>query len=343
MKVVAITGPHKTGIFEIDKPIPGSGQVLIRIHACALCTFEQRMFTQETKKALPYVGGHEFAGVIEELGSDVEQSDYPLGTKVAVRGLRSCGTCYFCRHGEENLCIKAYKKPSVTVGTLTPNGLGEYIAVNTTQVYKLASDISYEQAVFVEPFACVINSIQRGRIELGDDIVVIGGGIMGILHAIASKMSGARVILSEPDPKRAEMAKKYGADIVINPKEEDMVAQVKLITGNGANVVFDTTPNAAIVSQAIDMTAPLGRCIVYSSIHPDTPIQVSPNFIHNTEITITGAKSPSVRSFDTAAGILSKKLVDLRPLLTESYEKEDADIAFERACSMDTYRVMIKF
>lgn len=344
MKVVAITGERKTGIFEIETPKPGKEQVLIRIHACALCTFEQRVFTGVTKKALPYVGGHEFAGVIEQVGEGVDTARYPIGAKVACRVLQSCGTCYYCRHGQENLCKHSYAKSAAAAGSLLPNGLGEYIAVDVRQVYLLANDIAYEQAVFVEPFACVLNSIERGQIELGDDVVVIGGGIMGMLHVIAAKMSGARVILSEPDARRAEMARRYGVDIVLNPKEEDVVARVKEITGGeGANVVFNTTPIAALASQAIQMTAQMGRCVMYSSMHPDVPIEVSPNYIHNSEIIVTGSKSPSIKSFDTAARLLSKKIVDLTPLLTESYEKEEADTAFERACSMDTYRVMIKF
>lgn len=344
MKVVAIVEERKTGIFEIPKPVPGPGQVLIRIHACALCTFEQRVFTQVTKKTLPYVGGHELAGVIEELGEGVSEASFPIGSKAAVRVLKNCGTCYYCRHGQENLCKGAYAKSAAAAGTLTPNGLGEYLAVDANQVYLLADDISYEQAVFVEPFACVLNSIERGQIELGDDVVVIGGGIMGILHVIASKMSGARVILSEPDPARAEMAKKYGADIVLNPMEVNVVEEVKKLTGGeGANVVFNTTPISALSSQAIEMTAMMGRMVQYSSMHPDKPIEVSPNYVHNTEIIITGSKSPSIKAFDTSARILSKKIVNLEPLLTESYSMEEADTAFERALSTETYRVMIRF
>ncbi len=344
MKVVAIVKERKTEIFEIPKPEPGAGQILIRIHGCALCTFEQRVFTQMTKKTLPYVGGHELAGVIEALGEGVDEKSFPLGTKVAARVLKNCGTCYYCRHGQENLCKGAYAKSAAAAGTLTPNGLGEYIAVDANQVFLLSEDTPYEQAVFVEPFACVLNSIERGQIELGDDVVVIGGGVMGILHVIAAKMSGARVILSEPDAERAKMAKRYGADIVLNPMEVDVVKEVKKMTGGeGANVVFNTTPITALAVQAIEMTGMMGRMVQYSSMHPDNPIEVSPNYIHNTEIVITGSKSPSIKAFDTAARILSKRIVDLTPLLTESYAMEEADQAFERALSAETYRVMIRF
>ena len=344
MKVVAIVEERKTGIFDIPKPVPGPNQVLIRIHACALCTFEQRVFTQMTKKTLPYVGGHELAGVIEEVGADVDPKLFPIGSKAAARVLKNCGVCYYCRHGQENLCKGAYAKSAAAAGTLTPNGLGEYIAVDANQTFLLSDDIAYEQAVFVEPFACVLNSIERGKIELGDDVVVIGGGVMGILHVIAAKMSGARVILSEPDPAREKVAKSYGADIVLNPKEVDVVAEVKKLTGGeGANVVFNTTPITALTSQAIEMTAMMGRMVQYSSMHPDNPIEVSPNYIHNSEIIITGSKSPSIKAFDTSARILSKKIVDLSPLLTESYSMEEAVKAFERALSPETYRVMIRF
>lgn len=343
MKVVAIVEERKTGIFEIEKPVPGPGQVLIRIHACALCTFEQRVFTQVTKKALPYVGGHELAGVIEELGEGVDSESFPVGAKAAARVLKNCGTCYYCRHGQENLCKGAYAKSAAAAGTLTPNGLGEYIAVDAGQVFLRADDTAYEQAVFVEPFACVLNSIERGQIELGDDVVVIGGGVMGLLHVIGAKMSGARVILSEPDAARAEMAKRFGADIVLDPTKANVVEEVKRITGGGANAVFNTTPIAALASQAIEMTGMMGRMVQYSSMHPDKPVEVSPNYIHNTEIIITGSKSPSIKAFDTAARILSKKIVDLTPLLSESYSMEEADTAFERALSPETYRVMIRF
>lgn len=166
---------------------------------------------------------------------------------------------------------------------------------------------------------------------------------MGLLHVIGAKMSGARVILSEPDAARAEMAKRFGADIVLDPTKANVVEEVKRITGGGANAVFNTTPIAALASQAIEMTGMMGRMVQYSSMHPDKPVEVSPNYIHNTEIIITGSKSPSIKAFDTAARILSKKIVDLTPLLSESYSMEEADTAFERALSPETYRVMIRF
>ncbi|MDR0718683.1 MAG: alcohol dehydrogenase catalytic domain-containing protein, partial [Treponema sp.] len=168
MKVVAIVDERKTGIFEIDRPVPKANQVLIRIKACALCTFEQRVFTRTTSRALPWVGGHEFAGFIEELGEGVDPEVYKKGAKAAAKVLISCGECYYCRHGRENLCTNAYKKSAASAGTISPNGLGEYIALDVSQVFILDDKISWETAVFAEPLACVVNSIERGQVGLAD-------------------------------------------------------------------------------------------------------------------------------------------------------------------------------
>jgi L-iditol 2-dehydrogenase len=344
LKVVAIVDERKTGVFEIDRPVPGPNQVLVRIKACALCTFEQRVFTRVTNRALPWVGGHECAGVIEEIGGEVDPLVYKKGAKAALRVLLSCGECYYCRRGRENLCTNAYKKSAASAGTISPNGLGEYLALDAANIFLLEEDIKYETAVFAEPLACVVNSIERGQIGLGDDVVILGGGVMGMLHILCAKLSGARVIMSEPDEKRAGMARKIGADFVINPLKQDPVQFVKDMTGGrGADVVFNTTALASLAEQAIKMTGPMGRFVMYSSLHPDAPISISPNWLHNTETVLTGSKSPSVGAFDKSVRLLNKKLINVEPLLTEAYDYTEADKAFERAVSPETFRVMIRF
>jgi len=343
VKVVAVVDERKTKLFEIERPVPQKDEVLVRIKGCSLCTFEQRVFTRETKFPLPWVGGHEIAGVIEELGEGVDPAMYPIGAKVAPRLLYVCGTCYYCRHGMESLCVKAYKLNSQT-GKLSPGGLGEYIVANVSQIYFLNDIVSFEEAVFAEPLGCVLSSIERAKIGIGDDVIIIGGGVMGMLHVLCSKLSGARVILSEPDKKRAEFAKKLGADFVVNPKEQDPVQFVKdLSDGRGADVVFNTTPISALVEQGIKMTAPLGRFVQYSSMHPDTPVSISPNWLHNSFAQLTGTVNTSVGSFNSSVTLLNKGLINVKPLMSEVYGISEADKAFERALCPETFRVMIRF
>lgn len=343
MRVAAIVDERKVEVRSVRKATAGRGQVLINIKACALCTWEQRAFTRVSKMPLPFVGGHEIAGVIAGLGEGVKAQEYPLGAKVAVRLLHACGKCYFCRRGEENLCVEINNLDDSSMEIPGTGGLGEYLAVEPSQVYFLPQGLSYETAVFSEPLACVLNSIEKGAIEMGDDVVVLGGGIMGMLHVLCAKRRGARVILSEPMEARRKIALELGADLCIDPTAVDPVKAVKeFSSGRGAEAVFDTTPIASVAQQAVAMTADMGRCVMYSSMHPDKPIEVSPNWLHKSETIITGAVSPSVRSFARSVNMLSKGLIDPSRLVSGVFELDKANSAFEAAVKPENFRIIVK-
>ena len=344
MNVVAIVDERKAEMREVTRPKPLKGQVLIKIDGCALCTFEQRMFTRVVPVPLPFVGGHEFTGTIVELGEGVKEDAFPLGQRVAARMLHSCGHCYGCRHDEPNVCTSSSHVDMSQMDIMGMGGLAEYINADISQVYFMPNDMPVEKACFAEPLACVLNSIEKGQIEIGDDVVVIGGGIMGQLHVMCAKLRGARVIMSEPDEARREIAAKLGADVCINPLEGDPIEMIKELTGgNGAAVVFNTTAVSAVAQQAIGMVAKLGRVVMYSSQHPDKPIEVSPNWLHNSEAVITGAVSPSVRSFRQSVDALSKGLIDPELLVSGSWDKTEAQKAFEAAIDPATFRCIIRF
>lgn len=344
IKAVAVTKEKKVEIIEITKPVHKPDQVLIKIKACGLCTYEQRVYSGVSKMSLPFIGGHEITGEIAEIGKDIDAEKYKIGTKVAVRILYKCGSCYYCRRGEENLCIHTNRYLVTEPGVSGLGGLGQFIAVNTSDIWKLPDDMSFEDATFAEPIACVVNSIEKGNPELGDDVVIIGGGVMGMLHLICAKLKGARTIMCEPMRQRRELAQELGCDITIDPMETDPIKAIKNLTdGRGAEVVFNTTPISAVAEQAIQMTGKMGRCIMYSSQHPDEPIKISTNWLHNSEAVVTGAVSPSVRSFDIAVNLLTKKIIKPEKLISGIFDYIQADIAFEEAIRPDTYRIIINF
>lgn len=229
-------------------------------------------------------------------------------------------------------------------GVQSVGGFSNYIALDTSRVYFLPNDMDIHKAIFSEPLACVINSVEQGKIEFGNDVVIIGGGIMGMLHIMCAKLKGARVIMSEPDEDRRKLAKELGADIIINPLESDPVQTVKELTdGRGADVVFNTTAISAVAGQAVAMVGKLGRVVMYSSQHPDKPIEISPNWLHNSQAVITGAVSPSIKSFEQSTAMLAKGLIDPTKLFYGSFSYENAAEAFETAIRPDTYRCAIDF
>jgi L-iditol 2-dehydrogenase len=168
---------------------------------------------------------------------------------------------------------------------------------------------------------------------------------MGMFHMMLSKLRGARVIMSEIDETRRKLAESLGCDITFSPKEKDAVEYVKELTnGRGADVVFNTTVIPAVAAQAIAMTGKMGRCIMYSSVHPaDQAIDLYPDDLHNTEKIITGTVSPSIQSYDVAVRLLNKGLINPSKLLNSVYSYEQGVEAFETAIRPDTYRVIVRF
>ncbi len=338
-KVAVLEDTKKIVFHEAEKKEPGEKQVLVKVDSCAICTLEQRVYNGVMNR-YPFAGGHEAAGTVEATGNKV--MGVKPGDKVAIRLLNSCGECYYCRNGHENQCMKSFIAETQECA-MGPGGLAEYMMVNAADVYKMADDIDLSHAALSEPLACCVHSIENGKIELGDDVVVIGIGIMGALHIQLAKLKGARVIACEVDEKRLEVAEKMGADVLIHSEKTDAVEEVRRLTDlRGADAVFCTVPAAALAKQAVDMTGKLGRTVFYTSFHPDKPIEISPNKVHSSEQIITGTVNPQKRDFLIATKLLSSKLIDVSELISDKVPLAEVDRAFEEAIRPDTYRIVVR-
>ena len=220
-KVAVLEGEKNIVFHEAQKREPDDKQVLVKVDSCAICTLEQRFYTGVMNR-YPFAGGHEASGVVEAVGKKV--AGVKPGDKVAIRLLNSCGECYYCRNGHENQCVKSFIAETQECA-MGPGGLAEYMMVSAADVYKVADDADLAHVSLTEPLACCVHSIENGQIELGNDVVVIGIGIMGALHIQLAKLKGARVIACELDEKRLEVAKKMGADVLVNSGKVDAVEE----------------------------------------------------------------------------------------------------------------------
>ena len=338
-KVSVLTAEQTVELRDMELRSPQAGQVLVKVDSCAICTMGQRVYMGKMKY-YPFAGGHEVSGTVAEVGSGV--AGVHPGDKVAVRLLTSCGECYYCRTGHENQCVVSFKA-SVHEGLNGPGGLSEYMLVPADIVYRVSDSLDLSYASLAEPLACCVHSVDRGDIHLGDDVAVIGAGIMGCFHIQLAKLRGARVIACEVDPQRLEMARKMGADVLINSGEQDPIAAVKELTeGRGADVVFCTAALADLAGQAIQMTGKLGRCVLYSSFHPKKPIDLDVNQVHYSEMVITGSVNPNRKDFLTATRLLSYGLVNPSGLISGVYPLERLDEAFQKAVDPKTYRILVK-
>jgi threonine dehydrogenase-like Zn-dependent dehydrogenase len=339
-KCAVFVGPQQIRIDELPIPEPGPRQALVRVKACALCTWEQRVYSGE-QKFYPLAGGHEVSGELVKLGSQVF-TDAQIGDRVMASPLTRCGYCESCRRGLDNICDNN-RKPFRNTDVPGPAGLAEYILLDDYQLYKANNETSFEEICLTEPVACVVRSVRKARVERADNVVVIGAGIMGLLHLRLTKQAGARVIVSEPNAERAAFAKKMGADEIIDPTQDPFAEQVKALTGGrGADVIFCAMSVASAVEEAISAAANGGRIHVYASIHPrGTKISIDPNPFHSKEIVLTGTVSQDREDVLQTVRMISGGLIDVKPFISLVLPFEKLEEGLQAALRLDTYRVIV--
>ena len=342
MKRGVLIAPQTVEIQTVGVPSPGPGEVLVRVRSCAICTWEQRTYTGVDPRAYPLLGGHEIGGVVEEIGSGVF-NNVEVGDHVAVAGLLRCGQCYSCRRGYNNLCDNLGSLRREEGEPWGPGGFGDYLVAQDYQVYRVDKSLTFQEAALSEPLACVLRSIKRANVQPADTVVIVGGGIMGLLHLLLVRGTGAMTIVSEIDEQRAGKALSLGADHVINPSNQDYVKHVKELTaGRGAETTFMAVGVPQALEAALEATAKNGQVQVYASIHPrDSTITVNPNIFHDREITLTGTVSQTPEDFHQSAEMLSNRLIDVSPLITMQYPLDELEQALKSATRTDTYRVTV--
>ena len=338
MRAAVLLAPRNLELREFEVPRPGPGQVLVRLRATALCTWEQRTYQGIQHVQTPFVGGHETAGVVAELGDGVVR--VKVGDRVTL-GPVACDECYYCRRGFAERC-ESYLGRFALDGAWGPWGLAEYKLVPARALFVVPSELSFEEASLAEPISCVVHSVRKVQPELGDDVVVIGAGPMGLLNLLVLKRRGARVIVCELDASRREKARQLGADLVLDPHDGSFSDQVRDVTdGHGADAIVAAVGSAAVNSLAFEMVGKTGRVVLFASAHPSPALDVDHNLIHKSEVDVLGVEGKTVQDFAIAVRLLSRRLIDVRPLIDRTVPLCDFETAFELAIRPDTYRVVV--
>ncbi len=333
-------GPETIRFDDVPIPEPGPSQALVRVRACALCTWEQRSYTGE-EPFYPLSSGHEVSGELVRVGNQISTAAQ-VGDRVVASMLTRCGYCDSCRRGMDNLCDNnrnAFQDADVP----GPAGLAEYLLLEDYQLYPASNEVSFEELCLAEPLACVIRSVTRSAAAYADQVVVVGAGIMGILHLMLLKQAGATVFISEPDAGRAAFALEMGADAIIDPMDGCFPERVRAFTGGrGADAILCAMSIGSVIEQAIEAVAKGGRVHVYASIHPrGTKISVDPNLFHSREIILTGTMSQDLQDMRKAVEMISRRRIDLRPLISRTYPLAELEDALKAAIQSDTYRVIV--
>jgi L-iditol 2-dehydrogenase len=339
-------GPNDIRVEEAPLPKIGAGEMLIKVLDASICGTDLRIFHGNHRmypEGTVRIPGHEVVGTIAEMGGDIP--GYTIGQRVFVAPNTGCGHCRQCISGNNNLCANY-----LAIGVTIDGGFAEYVripaaAVNQGNVIAISEKVDPAVAALMEPFACVLRGQNPLNIKPGENVLVMGAGPIGVMHAKLAKVRGAgRVIVSEPIPDRAAQAGNMGADIVVNPVEEDLKAVLNEATGGrGADAVIVAAPVHAAQEAALDLAAIGGRINFFGGLPKDRPsIQFDSNLVHYKELIVTATTACSTADCWQTAEIVNAGLVDLSGLVSRRFPLKQAVEAFAAAEDRKSLKIVLE-
>ena len=317
---------------SVPEPRLEAGDLLVKVRAATICGTDIRIIRGRKTAGVRYpsILGHEFSGDIVDTGGHAQ---FSLGQAVAVCPAFACGHCAACMSGAENLCHNL-----VAMGYEIDGGFAEYVripakGVASGNVFALPEGMTFEAAALAEPLACVINGQERVRVGLGDTVVVLGAGPIGLLHVQLAKLSGAsRIIVSQRSAVRRAAALAAGADTVIDPTTENVIERVRALTGGqGADVAICAIGDPSLANDAIHMVRPRGRVSLFAGFAKGTEAPLDVNAIHYSELLVTGAFGLSRLQFRTALQMIASGHINAASLLSHRFPLSDFTAALATA------------
>ena len=264
MKAVRMYAPLDLRVEEVDKPNCGADECLVKIMAVGICGSDIPRCTKFGAHVSPIIPGHEFGGIIEEVGSEV--NNFNVGDHVTCPPLIPCGKCEYCQMGEYSLC-----EDYDYYGSRRDGAFAQYLSVNQGNLLKVDNSVSYEDAATVDPCANALHGMRRGEFKPGDSVAVFGAGPIGLFAILYAKLQGASKIFAvDMWEEKLELAKKNGADVVINSKNTEAAQAILDATdGLGVDVAIDFSGAPICQKAAIRAAAKLGRVVYLGISHKE--------------------------------------------------------------------------
>ncbi len=311
MRVAVYYNNHDVRLEEREVPSIGANELLVRVWASGICGSDVLEWYRLPKA--PLVLGHEIAGEIVQVGQDVE--NWSVGQRVFVSHHVPCNMCRYCLSDHHSVC------DTLARTNFDPGGFSEYLRVPAINVrngiYELPSGMSYEQAVFVEPLACVYRGQQHVGWKPGRRVLVIGAGMAGLLHVqLAAKSGAAKVVAVDINPGRLEMASHFGADHTLLAGADMIDSFKSLNDGRLAEIVVISTGAKSAIEQAFQAVDKGGAILFFAPTDPGVKIDMPFNDLWRKEITMTSSYAGSPRDILAAIELISSGRINVEPMIT---------------------------
>lgn len=337
MKAIEITKPFEIKIIDKEKPIINDGEALLKVLYCGICGADVASFTgNQPFTTYPRIPGHEFSAQIVE----IPENDRGLkkGDVVTCNPYFNCGECYSCRRGIVNACTD-----NQTMGVQRDGSFQEYITMPVERIID-GKGLSAQELALIEPFSISNHALSRAEVRQGDNLLIMGAGPIGLFALLKAKAMGANVAIADMLSSRLELAKEYGADKVINVKEQNLEKECHSFTaGNGFDVCVEACGAPETFLNCIDNAAHGANIILIGNGKRET------TFVHSVilkkELNIFGSRNAFTKDFEELIELVKAGKVNPAKMISGIYDAQNAKAAFDALVNNDgtLAKLLIKF
>jgi L-iditol 2-dehydrogenase len=328
MQALLLTKYGHLELVDMDRPVLGPNDVLVRVAACGICGSDIHGYDGTSGRRIPpVVMGHEASGEVVEAGAAVDRAE--IGSRVTFDSTIYCGECEACRRGQVNLCPKR-RVLGVSCGDYRQNGaFAEFVVVPQHILYPLPDELSFEHAAMIEPVSIALHAVARLNAQPRERAVVVGAGMIGLLTIQALRIAGCRdAIAIDLDVSRLQLAKELGASRGINPKDGDAVAAILECTeGDGADIAVEAVGNAPAFKTAVACVRRGGRVGLVGNLAPEVPFPLQS--VVTRELALV-ASCASAGEYPRAIELLASGAINVAPLISAIAPLADGQHWFDR-------------
>ena len=337
MKAIEITKPGEIRTVEMQKPVPGAGEALLKVLYGGICGADVASYTgNQPFTTFPRIPGHEFSAEIISLPDGC--ADFHIGDVITCNPYFNCGECYACKRGLVNAC-----HDNQTMGVQRDGAFREYITMPVERLID-GKGLSAKQLALIEPFSISCHALSRAEVKKGDNLLIMGAGPIGLFALMRAKTMGTRVMIADMLESRLALAEEYGADAAVNVKEQNLhEAALDFTAGNGFDVCVEACGAPETFLNCIDEAAHGANVILIGNGKRET------SFVHSVilkkELNVFGSRNAFTRDFETLIDLVSAGRADVLKMVSGIYDAENAKEAFERLKNNDgsLAKLLIRF
>jgi len=341
MKAAVLEGVKNLVVKEIPTPIAANDMALVKVKACGICMTDYKAYSGERKNVnFPTICGHEFSGVIEQVGDNVKY--FKPKDEIIASPVSNCGICEHCRSGLAQYCKNGAVIGGDGMDKIIDGAFAEYVLVPENSLYYKPKNITFDAAALAEPLAGSYKGmIEYSELKIAEDLVIIGAGSMGLLASmIAERAGAASIIMIDIEDWRLEFSKKCGATHLVNSQKTDAIKAVYEILPDGPDIVFEAAGPLAAAQLAFDLCR-RGTRINEFGVTTEGTIAISPAEVHWKETRVDASFSVYPRVMQRSIRLMEKGFVDPNKIITHKFKLDDIKKAMNTMKTPERVKVII--